>query len=69
MFSGDALPVEEIYRAVELQQHAPERFEFYGQIGAERKRGGGNPPIHIGEHSAFGKLIANETSAFGGGRG
>src|SRR5207247_5070033 len=69
LFAGDALPVEEIHRAVELQQHAAERFQFDGQIGAERKRRGGNPPIHVGEQAAFRKLLANETSAAGGGRG
>ena len=67
LFARDALPVKEIHSAVKLQQHAPERFQFHGQIVAERERGGGNPPIHVGEQSAGGKPVANEMRAFGGG--
>src|SRR5262245_22839820 len=67
LFAGDALAVEEIHRAVELQEHAPECFQLHGQIGAEWKWGGGNPPIHVGEQAAGRKLAANELRAFGDG--
>ena len=54
---------------VGVLEHAPQRVQFSGQIGAERKRGGANPPIHVGEQAAGRKLAANELRPFDGGFG
>ena len=69
LFASDTLSIEQIDGAIELQQHAPECFQFPGQVAPQCKWRGGDPPIHVHEQAALGKLVADEPGAVGGGSG
>ena len=60
LLSGDALAIEQVDRAIELEQNAPERFEFLGQFRADGEGRWRSPPVHVGEQSAGGEGIADE---------
>jgi hypothetical protein len=56
--------IEEIDGAIELEQHAPERFDFLRQLGSERKRPGRNPPLLSSEQAILGKTVPDKTGLF-----
>ena len=51
LFAFHALAVKQIDRAIELQQHAPERFDLLRQRRPEREWGRRDPPIVIREQA------------------
>ena len=61
-----AFAVKQIDRAIELQQHPPQRFDFPGQFFVERKRYRRNPPVQPGEQTARRERVADEFGLVGG---
>ena len=49
LFAFRAFAVEQIDRAIELQQHAPKGFHLFCQGGTQRIRGWRGPPIETRE--------------------
>ena len=45
LFAGQALAIEQIDGAVELQKHTAQAFQFLGQVAAQAERRRGNPPL------------------------
>ena len=64
-----AFPIKQIDRAIKLQQHAAERFDFLRQLGAQRKGGRGDAPFMAGKEPVGRQTIANQAPDFGGGHG
>jgi hypothetical protein len=56
LFAGDALAVEKIDSAVELQKNAAERVQFFGEFRIDRKWLRGDAPLLAGEKAIGGKL-------------
>ena len=61
-----ALPVEQVDRAIELQQHAPKRFNLRRQGRAERVGDRRGPPIVIGEQALWRQALTYEARLRGG---
>ena len=66
LFALGAFAVEQIDRAIKLQQHPPQRFNFLRQIFAEWKRHWRNPPVESGEQTAGWERGADEAGAISG---
>ena len=66
LFAFDALAVEQVDRAIELQQHAPERFDLFGQRWRRAEGDRRDPPLVAGEQALRGQLVADKARAVRG---
>jgi hypothetical protein len=69
LFAGHALSVEQIDRAIELEQDAAERFEFAEDGGLEREWGRSDAPVLMGEEAAGRQAIADGGGSLSGVQG
>ena len=60
LFAGQALAIEQITAAIELEQDPAQTFQFRRQFGAQRKGRGRNAPILPGKQAAVGQSRADE---------
>ena len=68
LFSFEAVPVEEVHRAVELEQHSAQLFELTDEFRAEREGVWCDAPGVVEEEPAGGQLISDRLG-LGTGRG
>ena len=71
LFAFDTFAVEQIDCAIELKQHAAQRFQFFGHLRLQTKWGRGDAPFVSGEQSPGGHLVADKSRDLrrrGGGR-
>ena len=65
LFAGEAVAMEEIRSAIELEEDAAEGVEFLDECSAEGEGGGGDAPMLIREEAGGRERLADEAGAVG----
>src|SRR5260221_5259896 len=65
LLPSGALAIQQIHRAIELQENSPQGVEFFGHLGADGKRRWGNSPLMSEEQAVRWNVIPDETGGLG----